>query len=210
MHSISIHFTPTHIYSLVVHFSFILAHSKETINPSSPLKPRGFVPYNPTSRPLLSQGPFGQRLCLLAEKENGCRGLRSGVLWSSHGTHIVPRCFTIFCQNENDMITVVLQKQCWNAGSHANHMQNYNISKTKFRGLSPQANYTTERPPLVGEVSANFCGERVSRVQRNGSPRPYSRFSRPKLLIFLPSSSSIVLMRLSGPRSRPTTSQKIW
>jgi hypothetical protein len=27
-----------------------------------------------------------------------------------------------------------------------------------FRGLSPQANYMTERPPLVGEVSANFCG----------------------------------------------------
>jgi hypothetical protein len=25
-----------------------------------------------------------------------------------------------------------------------------------LRGLSPQANYTDERPPLVGEVSANF------------------------------------------------------
>jgi hypothetical protein len=30
----------------------------------------------------------------------------------------------------------------------------------------------TERPPLVGEVSANFCGYRVSRDQRNGFPRP--------------------------------------
>jgi hypothetical protein len=30
----------------------------------------------------------------------------------------------------------------------------------------------TERPPLVNEVSANFCGQRVSRDQRNGSPRP--------------------------------------
>jgi hypothetical protein len=29
----------------------------------------------------------------------------------------------------------------------------------------------TERPPLVGEVNANFCGQRVSRGQRNGSPR---------------------------------------
>jgi hypothetical protein len=27
----------------------------------------------------------------------------------------------------------------------------------KLHGLSPQANYT-ERPPLVGEVIANFCG----------------------------------------------------
>jgi hypothetical protein len=29
----------------------------------------------------------------------------------------------------------------------------------------------TERPPLVGEVSANVCGYRVSRGQRNGFPR---------------------------------------
>jgi hypothetical protein len=28
---------------------------------------------------------------------------------------------------------------------------------TKLRGRSPQANYT-DRPPLVGEVSANLCG----------------------------------------------------
>jgi hypothetical protein len=37
---------------------------------------------------------------------------------------------------------------------------------------NPQANYMTERPPLVGEVSANFSGQRVSRGQRNGTPRP--------------------------------------
>jgi hypothetical protein len=30
----------------------------------------------------------------------------------------------------------------------------------------------TERPPLVGEVSANFCGYRVLRGQRNEFPRP--------------------------------------
>jgi hypothetical protein len=30
----------------------------------------------------------------------------------------------------------------------------------------------TELPPPVGEVSVNFCGERVSRDQRNGFPRP--------------------------------------
>jgi hypothetical protein len=34
----------------------------------------------------------------------------------------------------------------------------------------------TERPPLVGEVSANFCGYGVPNVQRDGSLRPYSRF----------------------------------
>jgi hypothetical protein len=41
---------------------------------------------------------------------------------------------------------------------------------------------------------------------------PYGRilgFSRPEPLLFLSSSSSVVVTRLSGPRSRSTTSQKI-
>jgi hypothetical protein len=50
----------------------------------------------------------------------------------------------------------------------------------------------------------------VTRGQRDGSPRPYSRISSPEPLLFIPSSSSVVLTRLSGPHSRPTTSQKIW
>jgi hypothetical protein len=36
-------------------------------------------------------------------------------------------------------------------------------------------------------------------------PRPYSRISRQEPLLFLPSSSSVVLTRLSGPRFRPIT-----
>jgi hypothetical protein len=68
----------------------------------------------------------------------------------------------------------------------------------------------TERPLLVTEVRVNFCGQRVPRGQHDGSLWQYSRLSRPELLLFLSSSSSIVLTRLSGPRSRPTTSQKIW
>jgi hypothetical protein len=55
----------------------------------------------------------------------------------------------------------------------------------------------TERPPLVGEVSAKFCGYRVLRGQRDVSLWPYSRLSRPKPLFFLPSSSSNE-RRLSG------------
>jgi hypothetical protein len=42
----------------------------------------------------------------------------------------------------------------------------------------------TERPPLVGEVTANLCGFRVPRGQRDGSLRPYSRFSRQEPLFF--------------------------
>jgi hypothetical protein len=41
----------------------------------------------------------------------------------------------------------------------------------------------TVRPPLVGEVIANFCGYRVPRGQRDGSLRPYSRFSRQESLL---------------------------
>jgi hypothetical protein len=66
-----------------------------------------------------------------------------------------------------------------------------------------------ERPPLVGEVNSNLCRQRVPRGQRDRSLQPYS-VSRPEPLLFLPSSSSIVLTRLSGPHSRPTTCQKIW
>jgi hypothetical protein len=61
---------------------------------------------------------------------------------------------------------------------------------------------------LIGEVSANVWGYRLPRGQRDGSLRPYSRFSRPEPLLFLSSSPSIVLTRLSGPRSRPNTPQK--
>jgi hypothetical protein len=69
----------------------------------------------------------------------------------------------------------------------------------------------TERPPLVGEVNANLCANTsVSRGHRNGFPRPYSRISRPQPLFFLPSSSSVVLKRLSGSHSRPTTFQKMY
>jgi hypothetical protein len=42
----------------------------------------------------------------------------------------------------------------------------------------------------------------MPRGQHDGSPRSYSRISRPEALLFLPSSSSILLTRLSGPLSR--------
>jgi hypothetical protein len=58
---------------------------------------------------------------------------------------------------------------------------------------------------LVGEVSANVWVKRVLCSQRDEFLRSYSRLSRPEPIEFLPSSSSVVLTRLSGPRSRPTT-----
>jgi hypothetical protein len=63
---------------------------------------------------------------------------------------------------------------------------------------------------LSVKLVPTFVDRGVSHSQSGGFPRLYSRFSRPEPLLFLPSSSSIVLTTLSGPRSRLTTSQKIW
>jgi hypothetical protein len=37
----------------------------------------------------------------------------------------------------------------------------------KIRCLSPRTNYTERAPPLFGEISANFCGQKVSHGQRD-------------------------------------------
>src|SRR5215510_10155041 len=69
----------------------------------------------------------------------------------------------------------------------------------------------TERPPPVGEVSANFCGYRGVTWSAQRVPTAVNLFSRPEPLLFYSSSSSVDLTRLtrlSGPRSTPTTTQK--
>jgi hypothetical protein len=63
----------------------------------------------------------------------------------------------------------------------------------------------TERPPLLNEVSANILRIEGDTWPALRIPRSYSRISRQKPLLFLPSCSSVVLTRLSGPCSRPTT-----
>jgi hypothetical protein len=45
----------------------------------------------------------------------------------------------------------------------------------------------TERPPLVGDVSAKFCGKRMTGGQCSGSLRLYSRISSPQPLLFISS-----------------------
>jgi hypothetical protein len=59
-----------------------------------------------------------------------------------------------------------------------------------------------------------FADGGVSRGQRNGSPRPLDLYllNQEPLLIYSSSSSIDLrwLTRLSGPRSRTTTTQKIW
>jgi hypothetical protein len=78
------------------------------------------------------------------------------------------------------------------------------IKQINSVALACERSIPTERPPLVGEVSAN-----VLRIEeRNGSLWPYSRFSRPEPLLILPSSFSVVLTRLSGPVLEPLLLRK--
>jgi hypothetical protein len=69
---------------------------------------------------------------------------------------------------------------------------------------------SVSKPPLWSSVQSSWLQiQRVSRGQRNGSPRPLIRLSWPEPLLFPSSSSSVILTSLSGPRTRPNTSHKI-
>jgi hypothetical protein len=84
---------------------------------------------------------------------------------------------------------------------------------TNKQTLWPESGSELYRPSdrrLSAKLVPTFMGREVLRGQRDGSLRPYSRISRPEPQYFLSSSSSVVLTRMSGPRCRPTTSQKIW
>jgi hypothetical protein len=75
----------------------------------------------------------------------------------------------------------------------------------KLHGLSPRANSPTEQPPLVCEVMPTFADRGCHVISVTD---PYGRilgFLDRSRATFLSSSSSVVLTRLSGPRSRPTT-----
>jgi hypothetical protein len=63
---------------------------------------------------------------------------------------------------------------------------------------------------MLAKLVPTFADRGMSRSQRGGSLLPYFRISRPQPLLFLTSSSSTVLTRPNGPRSRPITSLKIW
>jgi hypothetical protein len=68
----------------------------------------------------------------------------------------------------------------------------------------------TERPPLVGQVNANFCGKRVSRGQLDGSLQQYSR------LLFLFTAEMMLPMLLlnlktfKSPHNPPITKEYIF
>jgi hypothetical protein len=92
-------------------------------------------------------------------------------------------------------------------------MTELKLKKTKLHGLSPHAIYTDRLSDrrLSAKLVPTLADRGVSRGQHNDSPTVVNfRFSRSEPL-FPCNISSIIITRLSGPRSRPTTSQKkIW
>jgi hypothetical protein len=68
----------------------------------------------------------------------------------------------------------------------------------------------TEQPPLVDEVSANFLRIEGCRVVSTADPYGRNLGFLDRSSYIFSSTFSVILTRLSGPRSRPTTSQKIW
>jgi hypothetical protein len=57
------------------------------------------------------------------------------------------------------------------SGRAHDEIQGEQEQKTNSVALVRKRTIPTKRPPLVGKVSANFSGYRVSRGQRNESPR---------------------------------------
>jgi hypothetical protein len=84
--------------------------------------------------------------------------------------------------------------------TQCNRMIRYNKqTNNKPLGLSPRANYTDR---ATSPSRRSYC-------RRDGFPRSYPRIFRPETLHFLSSTSSVVLTKLSEPRSRPAAFPKI-
>jgi hypothetical protein len=82
---------------------------------------------------------------------------------------------------------------------------------TKLRGFSPQASYTDRATAACRRSQCQLL--RIDGVVWSAQRIPTSinlDFLDSELLLFRSSSSSVILTRLSGPRSRPNTSQEIW
>jgi hypothetical protein len=81
----------------------------------------------------------------------------------------------------------------------------------KLRGNSQQANYTERATAACRRSQCQHLWiEGVAWTVQRIPTAVNLDFLDPEQLLFHSSSSSVILTRLSGPRSRPTTSQKIW
>jgi hypothetical protein len=76
-------------------------------------------------------------------------------------------------KRERSVVTEsMFSKACSRISNVAQDNQKYLKSKLNSVAVVRKRTIPTKRPPLVGKVSANLCGKRVLRGQRNEFPRP--------------------------------------
>jgi hypothetical protein len=81
--------------------------------------------------------------------------------------------------------------------------------KKKLHGLSPRVNYTDRATAACRRSDCQLLRiEGAMFLPAWRIPTAVISISRPEPLLFISSSSSVIFTRLSGPHSRPTTSQK--
>jgi hypothetical protein len=149
-------------------------------------------------------------LTLLLCKSSGGRSV--GIVRSR--TQTMKLEFTLQIRNFNN---IFMLRSIWDFSAHSRGTNStlspdpYNLDPI----FNPKLNYTPW-PESARELYRPsdrrqlFADRELSRSQRGRSPTAVISIFRPEPLLFLLSSSSIVLTRLSGLRARPTTSLKIW
>jgi hypothetical protein len=75
--------------------------------------------------------------------------------------------------------------------------------KTKLHGLSPRANYTDRATAACRRSDCQLLRIKVPRGQRDGSLRPYSRFSRQEPLLFYQVAAQLYSRRWVDPVPDP-------
>ena len=133
----------------------------------------------------------------------GSSGPSGGLLWT--------RFWNSWFQSRREKWTLQL------ISAAENRYNTITLFRTKLNSVALVRERTipTDRPPPVGEVSANFCGQRGVTWSAQWVPTAVNLcFLDLEPLLIYSSSSSVDLTRLtrltrlSRPRSRPTTTQK--
>ena len=120
----------------------------------------------PVTFRLIAQCLMQLRPCLAQSIFSVCPG---HVIISAHTNISANQCLTIVEVSGRGKVVSVNRITHTHTHTHTQSIQStFTLLKcftktlgggsTLLRGLSLRANYTTERPPPVGEVSANFCG----------------------------------------------------
>jgi hypothetical protein len=101
--------------------------------------------------------------------------IRYTTVWS--GTYL-PTFYGTCCLHIQLITWRWHSRLMWNIGNYlSDYTSASHSSRQNSTALVCKWTIPTKWPPLVSEVSANFCGQRVLRGQHNGSLRPYSLLS---------------------------------